>query len=332
MPPTAPGSLSPERVADLMAFLLAIATGTLSAGGAIVLTHLRGPPGELRPPGPRGGSAAIDPNNPARAAPGDGAAGGAPGRGSGAEPPSQKPVQRDYVAPVWSPAVPAAVYGALSAPGCAARLRERQIAVVPASAPGVEQPVRLAGPLHGVVFRGPVVKKGLSIFDIADCRLVLALDDLAARLAPRGIVEVDHFSIHRPAPPPPPPPRRGTKPILRPKPTSLPPARSRAEQSGRPSQHALGLAIDIGVFVKADGSRLEVKTGWHGAIGDLPCASPPRLPPETTTPEAFELRAIVCEVYEAGLYNVILTPDANAEHFDHFHLDITTDAHWFILE
>jgi hypothetical protein len=221
--------------------------------------------------------------------------------------------------PVWSPAVPAARYGALDGGACARQLAERGIASATATAVGVDRPLRIAGALHGIVFHGAGVASGSkrSIFEVADCRLVLALDDFAAQLARRGIVAVDHFSMYRPLPTP--SARRNPKGVARHQPK---------RRTGKPSQHALGLAIDIGAFVKADGSRLVIKTDWHGAIGDAPCAAPPREP----TPEALELRSIVCEARRAGLFNVILTPDANVEHADHVHLDITRDARWFILE
>ncbi|XYI03034.1 extensin family protein [Sorangium sp. So ce1128] len=246
--------------------------------------------------------------------------------------------------PVWSAASRAATYGALSSDACDRELKRRGIPHAPArGAPLVDRPVRLTGALRGVTFRGDGVAKprSTSLFDIADCRLVLALDDLAEFLATRGIAEVVHVSMHRPAPAGTVAPKK--KAPAKPqaskkapkaagkaaKPGSRAPEKP-AAAPGRPSQHALGLAIDVAALVKADGSRLDVKADWHGALGAPPCG--PGSEPKEPTPQALELREIICAVHTSGLFNVVLTPNANEAHADHFHFDIKRDAHYFLLE
>jgi hypothetical protein len=86
----------------------------------------------------------------------------------------------------------------------------------------------------------------------------------------------------------------------------------------------------VAAFVKADGSRLEVKADWHGTIGASPCG--PGSAPREPTPQALELRELVCAARSSGLFTVILTPNANAEHADHFHFDLKRGAHYFLLE
>lgn len=234
---------------------------------------------------------------------------------------------------------PSFVYGALDGDACMRELSHRKIAFTiaqGAGAPGVERPLRLTGPLRGVTIRGVGMtkQKGGSIFEIADCRLALALDDFAAVLARRGIVEVEHFCMHRPGPhstakaaaPLPAKPTAAKKgKAQKPKPVAkkLPPPTPR----GKPSQHELGLAIDVSAFVKSDGTRLEVKRDWAGAIGAPPCQ-----PVANEATVAAELRAIVCEARAKGLFTVILTPNANAAHADHLHLDVTRDATWTLIE
>ncbi|AGP36805.1 extensin family protein [Sorangium cellulosum] len=251
--------------------------------------------------------------------------------------------------PVWSEASRAATYGGLSSDACDRELKRRRIphAVAARGAPLVDRPVRITGPLHGVAFRGDGVAKprSTSVFDIADCRLVLALDDLAAFLATRGIAEVVHVSMHRPAPAgtAAPKPKKAQKaPAKRPAGRKTPKGAAKAAKKGavapkppapapaRPSQHALGLAIDVAAFVKTHGARLDVKTDWHGAIGAPPCG--PGSEPKEPSPHAIELREIICAVHTSGLFNVVLTPNANEAHADHFHFDIKRDAHYFLLE
>ncbi len=71
----------------------------------------------------------------------------------------------------------------------------------------------------------------------------------------------------------------------------------------RLSQHALGLAIDIGGFRLADGSTVSVTRDWS----------------ESGPKRQFlhQLARRACRYF-----SVVLTPDSNADHYDHIHLDI----------
>ncbi|AUX32334.1 MULTISPECIES: extensin family protein [Sorangium] len=335
----------------------ALSLGAALIGGAALLTPLgiaslrraseeRVDAPAAAAPGPLAASTALadggdGPLGGDAGAPADGA-GGLPDGGADA---GVAPFEK----PVWSEASRAATYGGLPSDACDREMKRRRIphAVAARGAPLVDRPVRLTGPLHGVAFRGDGVAKSRSIspFDIADCRLVLALDDLAAFLAARGIAEVVHFSMHRPAPAgaAAPKPKKAQKAPAKPPAGKKTPkaagkaakpgdraAKKPAAAPGRPSQHALGLAIDVAAFVKSDGARLDVKTDWHGAIGAPPCG--PGSEPKEPSPHALELREIICAVHTSGLFNVVLTPNANEAHADHFHFDIKRDARYFLLE
>jgi hypothetical protein len=69
------------------------------------------------------------------------------------------------------------------------------------------------------------------------------------------------------------------------------------------SEHASGNAIDISAFVLADGERIVLTRDWDGR-------------PERS---AFlrDVRDGAC-----GLFSTVLSPDYNAAHRDHFHLDM----------
>ncbi|WP_437580973.1 extensin family protein [Sorangium sp. So ce887] len=325
----------------------ALSLGAALIGGTALLAPL-GIASLRRAPAEPVDAPAAAPGSPASAtAPADGGTGlldgdvGAPADG-GAEAGGAR-----FELPAWSAASRAATYGGLSADACDREMKRRGIphAVASRGAPLVDRPVRLTGPLHGVTFRGDGVAKSRSIspFDIADCRLVLALDDLAAFLATCGVAEVVHVSMHRPAPAGMAVPRKPQKAPAKPpagknaskgagkaaRPGERA-AKKPAAAPGRPSQHALGLAIDVAAFVKADGTRLEVKADWLGAIGAPPCG--PGSEPKVPTPHALELREILCAISTSGLFNVVLTPNANEAHADHFHFDIKRDARYFLLE
>jgi hypothetical protein len=214
--------------------------------------------------------------------------------------------------PVWALAgqgetAPAVRYGELDRAACQAELGRRGIAFTPVDeARGVLAPVRLDGPLHGVTFRTGLSapQRASSPWEIVDCRLALALDDFADQLAAHDIVTVVHLSMYRPP-------------------------SSRWPDGKLATRHPGGLAIDAATFVKKDGTTLEVQRDFHGHIGAKTCG--PGTGPHPATPEATELRSILCEAADARLFNVVLSPDYNWPHRNHFHLEVAAGVKWFVV-
>jgi hypothetical protein len=70
------------------------------------------------------------------------------------------------------------------------------------------------------------------------------------------------------------------------------------------SGHATANAVDIAAFVLADGRRISVKADWSG---------------ENPAARTFlrQIRTSACR-----RFGVVLTPDYNAAHHDHFHLEV----------
>jgi hypothetical protein len=68
------------------------------------------------------------------------------------------------------------------------------------------------------------------------------------------------------------------------------------------SQHAIANAVDIAGFVLADGRRIAVKGNWHA-----------------DTAEGRFLRDVHRRA--CAYFRVVLGPDHNAAHHNHFHLD-----------
>jgi hypothetical protein len=201
---------------------------------------------------------------------------------------------------------PAVRYGRLDRTTCEAKLAQRHVPFAAVDeARGVLAPVRLTGPLHGVTFHTglPASKRASSPWEIVDCRLALALDDFAEQLALHDVTQVIHFSMYRP-----------------------PSARAGAKLGAR---HPGALAIDAGSFVKRDGTTLEVERDFHGHIGAATCG--PGAAPHPATPESLELRSILCDAADARIFNVMLTPDYNWPHRNHFHLEVTAGARWFVV-
>lgn len=198
-------------------------------------------------------------------------------------------------------------YGQLSKEACEAEATARGIPFTSEPTRGVMAGVRLTGPIKGVTFKTRLSEdqRRDTPWEIADCRLVLALDDFADVLAAHDIVEVRHYSMHREAP------------------KSWPPGKIG-------SQHHGGMAIDAAIFVTRDGTKLDVLKDWHGRIGAATCG--PKARPRTPTDHALALRAILCETAAKRIFNVILTPNHNRAHRNHFHLDVTAGAKWFIVD
>jgi len=202
---------------------------------------------------------------------------------------------------------PAWRYGELTAEACERELRAREIAFTSEPTKGVLSGIRLSGPIKGVTFRTrqSEEQRATSTWEILDCRLALALHDFADVLVAHDIVEVRHYSMHRQTP------------------RSWP-----DDKVG--SQHIGGLAIDAAIFITKDGVEMDVNDDFHGRIGGVTCGEKGR--PRKKTEKSVELRAILCETAAKRIFNVILTPNHDRAHKNHFHLDVTPGARWFIVD
>jgi hypothetical protein len=69
------------------------------------------------------------------------------------------------------------------------------------------------------------------------------------------------------------------------------------------SEHAFGNALDIAAFTFADGRKVTVKDGWHGAAEE----------------QGFlrDIHGAACE-----MFTTVLAPGSNAYHYDHMHGDL----------
>jgi hypothetical protein len=76
-----------------------------------------------------------------------------------------------------------------------------------------------------------------------------------------------------------------------------------SEHGARLSEHGHANAVDISAFVLADGRRVDVKSGWWGGEGE---------------------RAFLRAAHGGGceIFTTVLGPNYDANHRDHFHLDL----------
>jgi len=95
------------------------------------------------------------------------------------------------------------------------------------------------------------------------------------------------------------------------------------------TRHPAGLAIDVARLKKRDGQWLSVANHFQGKIGAKTCGEGVR---NADTPEARELRSIVCEANDLGVFTYVLTPNYNAAHADHFHMEVRPQVKWFLYQ
>jgi hypothetical protein len=93
------------------------------------------------------------------------------------------------------------------------------------------------------------------------------------------------------------------------------------------TRHPAGLAIDVGLLHLRSGRWISVQHDFHGHIGQRTCGEGAPVP---ESPDARELRALVCESAALGIFTYLLTPDYNAAHADHFHMEIKPGVRWFL--
>lgn len=244
------------------------------------------------------------------------AAGKAPGSSKPSKAPRPQPVKSApikrgslpnyFELPSDATETPAYRYAQLSRSECEGELKARQISFKRESARGVLAPIRLTGPLSGVLFRGEGTdaQRAQSLHEIVDCRLVLALHDSVETLREHDIVEVRHYSMYR-----------------------LP---SPSWPRGKPADRHMGaVAIDAGKFYKKDGTVLDVDRHFHGRIGSKTCGAGAR--PKPATAQSLELRKLLCKLVARRLFTVVLTPNYNVPHKNHFHLEVAAGKKWFLV-
>jgi hypothetical protein len=161
---------------------------------------------------------------------------------------------------------------------------------------GVVDPITIATPLNGIDFTN---SSGMNTSLMMDCTLALALDRVTVDLATRGIESIQHFGIYN---------YRCIGP-------GVP-----DEQGQCPtgvSQHAYATAIDFASFT-GSGTTYNVLDDWViDADVEATCSAPTE-----NAKDAF-LHELACYWDAENIFNIILTPNYNAAHDNHFHADLT---------
>ncbi|MFH2005800.1 MAG: extensin family protein [bacterium] len=203
--------------------------------------------------------------------------------------------------PVWTAAsaqtthspVPGAGIGGLRArpegfqdgPPCLQELRRLGVPFRLAKATkGITTPVVVTGPVRGLQWSPMWGKKPA----LMDCPFALTLYKLAPAVLRSGVVELRYSSFYQ---------------------------YRNVSGSGYLSRHAFGLAVDVFEVVAHNRLRANVKKDWVKAIG-----KPGSCIGSVTSPKARLLRGLACNLEEARVAHLILTPDSDYAHRDHFHI------------
>lgn len=162
--------------------------------------------------------------------------------------------------------------------------------------PGVNDPVTITLPLAGMRYRYVSFDTPRETI-FMDCELARTLVRAAPLLAARDIVEVADIGVYN----------------------------YRCIGGGEPpdcpngiSQHAYALGIDIAGFETADGTFFSVNDDWI-----IDPESEPTCEAATEPGKDRFLHEVICELKANAIFNIVLTPNYNADHRNHFHSDLT---------
>lgn len=162
---------------------------------------------------------------------------------------------------------------------------------------GIADPVTVKAPINGVAYRyNGSMDQRKTVY--GDCELLKSLAEAAPILRANDVKEFVDIGIYN---------YRCIDQSLTPPNCSM-------------SQHAYAKAIDIAAFITSDDTKYSVLTDWLIDPASTTCTA-------ATEPgkDAF-LHKVICELKAAGVWNIVLTPNYNAAHRNHFHVDLTEDA------
>jgi hypothetical protein len=171
--------------------------------------------------------------------------------------------------------------GEISA-ACLAELERRGVPFRRVARRGVSIAVEITGPLGGITYR---YHEPLVI----DCSLAVSLDEAGRYLRDLGVSTLTVASAH---------------------------SRRNVRGTSRPSKHSFGLAIDLPGLEGPSFGTLRVDADYEQGLGDdVDCVGAP------LTAGGELLKIVQCQLVRSGLFYLVLSPDYDDAHHDHFHLE-----------
>jgi hypothetical protein len=177
-----------------------------------------------------------------------------------------------------------ALTASAAADPCTDELDARHIAWKKASRSGIKNAVEITGPLGGVTLHA----EGQSL--VIDCSLAVSLDEAGRYLRDLGIDHVTYSSAY---------------------------SRRNVRGTNRPSKHSYGLAIDVSSLTGPELGTLRIDRDYEQGLGDdVDCVGLP------LTEGGAVLKVLQCQLVRSGLFHLVLSPDYDDAHHDHFHLEV----------
>lgn len=166
---------------------------------------------------------------------------------------------------------------------CYAELDARGVAYKRAKRPGIAHAVELPGTLGGIEFVGADPL-------VIDCSLAVSLDEIGRYLRDLGISQAQFSSAY---------------------------SRRNVRGTNRPSKHSFGLAIDVHSFTGRELGTVRIDRDYEQGLGDaVDCVGTP------LTQGGAALKILQCQLVRSGLFHLVLSPDYDDAHHDHFHLEV----------
>jgi hypothetical protein len=166
---------------------------------------------------------------------------------------------------------------------CYRELDARGVAYKRAKKPGIELGVEITGRL------GDVEMTGAGSL-VIDCSLAVSLDEVGRYMRALGIDRLTYSSAY---------------------------SQRNVRGTSKPSKHSYGLAIDVHGFAGKELGSLVVRKDYEQGLGDaVDCIGMP------ATQGGAILKILQCQLVRSGLFYLVLSPDYDDAHHDHFHLEV----------
>jgi hypothetical protein len=166
---------------------------------------------------------------------------------------------------------------------------------------GVSDPVTVTTPINGVMYRYTSNTSQRDTF-FMDCSLAVSLAKAAPFYRKRDIIEVADYGVYN------------YRCIGEGEPPNCP--------NGM-SQHAYAKGIDIAGYTTGDGEYYSINDDWViDPESETTCTA-------GTEPGKDQfLHELICDLKAAAVWNIVLTPNYNSAHRNHFHVDLTNGSNF----
>jgi hypothetical protein len=166
---------------------------------------------------------------------------------------------------------------------CYDELDARNVTYKKTKKPGIKNPVEVTSALGGIAVEGADAL-------VIDCSLAVSLDEAGRYMKALGMTNARFSSAY---------------------------SRRTVRGTNNPSKHSYGLAIDVSAFTGPDLGTLRIDKDYEQGLGDaVDCVGQP------LTQGGAVLKVLQCQLVRSGLFHLVLSPDYDDAHHDHFHLEV----------